>query len=265
MSTELYYFTGTGNGLHVAKSIKKSLEKVNQDAKLIAINTLDLSKEINTNAKRVGLIYPTYAMSSPAIVKEFARKLRVSSDSYTFLYAHCGGGGTGGAITSVVDILYKNDIRLSNTFEAVFPSNSALFTYTDEKLNTVISKADLSIKKNLSLIVDMEIREIAPTSSLMKIPSKLGGKVAGLMEGMLQFKNINSNDDCVGCSLCQKVCPMNNIEMKEKRPEFSNNCEMCFSCINNCPKKALKYKTMKTQKMMSYRHPEVEIKELMYR
>lgn len=265
MRTELYYFTGTGNGLHVAKSIKKSLEKISQEAKLIPINTLNLSNTIYSSADRVGVIYPTYAMTAPAIVKSFAKQLRVSSDAYTFLYAHCGGGGSGIAVSAIANILEQNDIRVSNAFETLFPSNSALINYTPEKLRSTLSKADDSIQLNLPSIIGMVSREMPKPSLLKKIPNLISESLGVVMENALQFKNIQANDDCVGCSVCSKVCPQANIEMQDGKPVFDKNCEMCFSCINNCPKKALGYKKMNRKKLLSYRHPEVEVTELMYR
>ncbi len=264
MRTELYYFTGTGNGLHVAKSIKKSLENLNQETKLIAINTLDLSSSVESSAERVGIIYPTYAMTSPTIVKEFAQQLNVSTNAYTFIYAHCGGG-TGNAIPSITSILTNKGITVSNTFETHFPSNSAIVNYTPEKLEKALKDSEDSIKKNIPLIVNGALDEVQKTTALKQVGLNLGEKVFGAMESFMQFKNIAANEDCIGCGVCEKVCPQANIQIQSGKPVFSDNCEICFSCINNCPKKSLASKKMKRANNMSYRHPEVELKELMYR
>lgn len=264
MKTELYYFTGTGNGLHIAKSVKKSLVQRHEAVELIPINTLDFSKAIHSSANRVGIIFPTYAMTAPAIVKRFAEKLRLSSKSYVFTYAHCGGGGAGGATASIVDILFDNDIIVTNTFQTTFPSNSTLFKYTDEKLEWILSKSEVSVKENVGAIVDM-VEKIRPKSnSLNRASRKVTGIFSAALENYLQFKVIEANDNCTGCSVCSKVCPMGNIEMNGK-PQFKSNCEMCFACINNCPQKSLGFKKMNRKNFKPYRHPNVNVKELMYR
>jgi len=265
MTTELFYFTGTGNGLHVAKSIKKSLEKISHETKLIPINTLNLSNEIRSTADRVGLIYPTYAVAAPTIVKTFANQLRVLPGAYTFLYAHNGSGYSGTALTSITNILAQNDIQISNAFESHFPSNSAVMTYTPEKLKAVLLKGEESLQLNIPAIIDKVSRDIPKPSMMTQITGQIGESLGGVLENYIGFKVIQANDECIGCSVCSKVCPKENIEMQGGKPVFDKKCEMCFSCINSCPKKSLAFKKMNRSKNMSYRHPEVKVTELMYR
>jgi len=265
MRTELYYFTGTGNGLHIAKSIQSKLELLNQEVALIPINSMDLTSRISSSAERVGIIYPTYAMSAPSIVKEFAKQMRVSSGSYLFLYAHSGGGGAKGSLYAINRILTDNGVKISGTFETTFPSNSTMMAYTDEKLDKVLNEAEVSIKNHVEVIVNKGQNEVAKTTMIKNTSATLTEKLAGAFENMLQFKIISADDSCVGCNTCEKVCPVENIEMKSGRPTFKKNCEMCMACINQCPKQSLAFGKMKKEKLLSYRHPQVELKELMYR
>lgn len=264
MTTQLFYFTGTGNGLHIAKTIKGSLDNNNHAVELIPINTLDLKSNINSEANIVGIIYPTYAMSAPDIVKIFAEKLHANNDAYVFTYAHCGGGGSAGAIAIISDILTNRGIVVSNTFETIFPSNSTLFKYTDEKLKSVLKKSEVSIEKNIKMIGN-KVENIWKGSGILKKASlKMNGLFSKALEGYMQFDVIEPDDKCIGCGVCSKVCPVENIEMNGK-PNFKTKCEMCLSCVNNCPKQALAFKKMNRETFRPYRHPEVQIKELMYR
>jgi len=265
MKTELYYFTGTGNGLHIAKSIRKSLASVNQEALLIPINTLDRSKKIKTSAERVGIIYPTYGMTAPAIVKAFAHQLSISKESYVFLYAHSGGGGAAGSLYPISKILSENGIEISNTFETKFPSNSTLMAYKPGKVDQVLEQSEVSIKENMLPIINREKRNLSKLNPIKKASLSLTEKVAGAVEHMMQFKVIAPDDTCNGCSTCAKVCPVANIELENKKPTFGDNCQTCLSCINQCPKKSLSFGKMKKEKLISYRHPQVQLKELMYR
>jgi len=265
MKTELYYFTGTGNGLHIAKSIRKNLASLNQEALLIPINTLDLSQKIETSAERIGIIYPTYGMTAPAIVKAFAHQLSVSKESYVFLYAHSGGAGCAGSLYPISKILSENGVEISNTFETKFPSNSTLMAYKPGKVDQVLVKSEVSVQENMLPIINKEKRKFTKLNPIKKASLSLTEKVAGTVEHMMQFKVIAPDDSCNGCSTCVKVCPVGNIELENKKPTFSDNCEMCLSCVNQCPKKSLSFGKMKKEKLISYRHPQVTIKELMYR
>ncbi|MCH5342494.1 MAG: Coenzyme F420 hydrogenase/dehydrogenase, beta subunit C-terminal domain [Acetatifactor sp.] len=50
---------------------------------------------------------------------------------------------------------------------------------------------------------------------------------------------ICSRDICLGCALCESVCPKNAIAMEIQdgfyRPTISTDCISCSICINNCP------------------------------
>jgi len=59
--------------------------------------------------------------------------------------------------------------------------------------------------------------------------------------------------------MCEKVCPMNVIHMKQKKdgkkPSWGKGCVQCNACINVCPKKAIDYFGAR-EKQVWYFHPE---------
>lgn len=48
-------------------------------------------------------------------------------------------------------------------------------------------------------------------------------------------------EKCIGCGKCKKVCPMN-VDMLDnsRKRENGTECILCMSCIEACPKKAVK-------------------------
>jgi len=50
-----------------------------------------------------------------------------------------------------------------------------------------------------------------------------------------------NTDKCVGCGLCEMVCPHGVFEMKERKVYLSDKdaCMECGACALNCPTKAL--------------------------
>ena len=50
---------------------------------------------------------------------------------------------------------------------------------------------------------------------------------------------------CNGCSLCEAFCPENVFEMvevdgeKKARPVLVDNCSACYTCVGQCPRKAI--------------------------
>jgi ferredoxin len=265
MKTELYYFTGTGNGLFIAKSIKERLEDDNNEIVIVPINSLNLSQNIISNGDRIVIIYPTYVMTAPEIVKKFAGKIQVSDGSDLFLFAHSGGGGAGIAINSIKKVFEDRKIKISNIFETTFPSNSAVRSYSTDQLRKILEKAEDSVQKNIESLVKGKNANILRLSILKKSSLLIGEWLAVFGGKYMKFREIDVDGSCIGCSTCVKVCPVENIKLLNNRPVFSDKCEMCLACVNQCPKKSLSYGKMKKSNMMSYRHPDVKLKELMYR
>ncbi|MDY0360593.1 MAG: 4Fe-4S binding protein [Desulforegulaceae bacterium] len=55
------------------------------------------------------------------------------------------------------------------------------------------------------------------------------------------FRAVVSNDSCTGCKLCLKRCPMDAIEIKDKKVKIDyDKCIGCGLCVSTCPSKTLK-------------------------
>ena len=46
---------------------------------------------------------------------------------------------------------------------------------------------------------------------------------------------------CTGCGKCTKLCPLNNISIKDGRPVWGGSCTHCMACICHCPMEAIEY------------------------
>lgn len=46
-------------------------------------------------------------------------------------------------------------------------------------------------------------------------------------------------EKCIGCGLCEKLCPMNNITLTNGIAFSGDKCTMCYRCISKCPKQAI--------------------------
>mgnify|MGYP002728531920 CR=1 FL=1 len=52
---------------------------------------------------------------------------------------------------------------------------------------------------------------------------------------------LTANDKCIGCGKCAKMCPLNNIKLKNSKPVWGKNCTHCMACICLCPTEAIEY------------------------
>ncbi|OPJ56569.1 electron transport complex subunit RsxB [Clostridium oryzae] len=74
-------------------------------------------------------------------------------------------------------------------------------------------------------------------------------------------KQLLVNSDCTGCSICERVCPVANISMKDNKPVWHHRCEQCVACLNLCPRQAIQYRKITVGKKR-YRNPFIKINEL---
>ena len=72
--------------------------------------------------------------------------------------------------------------------------------------------------------------------------------IAGLFGQRLYFyhKTKNYSDQvtidlqkCIGCGLCEKLCPMNNIQVIHHVAVSNQQCTLCYRCVNKCPVQAI--------------------------
>ena len=69
-------------------------------------------------------------------------------------------------------------------------------------------------------------------------------------------------DRCVGCGICQQVCPIGNIELANKKAKrIHKTCDFCLACVHNCPFKAIDVKNEKNPDAR-YRHPQISLKDI---
>lgn len=69
-------------------------------------------------------------------------------------------------------------------------------------------------------------------------------------------------DSCIGCGTCARVCPTNNISIKDKKPVFAEECNQCMACIQWCPKRAIDFENKAATRNL-YHHKDVSLKDMM--
>jgi ferredoxin len=70
------------------------------------------------------------------------------------------------------------------------------------------------------------------------------------------------NEDCNACGICERICPVHNIEIVDGKPIWSDHCAGCFACLNWCPKEAISVGGLDLG-IEPYHHPEVKLSDMM--
>ena len=252
MTHRIYYFSGTGNSLWVTRKIRDFLP----DTDIIPI-TRDLPAELaaqksegSETLESVGLVFPVYLGKPPRIVLEFIRKMPKAD--YIYAVATCGMM-PGKALTDIKKGLLSTGISLSAGY--IIPLISNFVPLPKTKSEAGIEKAFKKAEAKAQ-IISMNVQKKVShfdkeTPSILVKPASWlllnrGYRLIPELDGKFSV-----NDACDNCGACQKVCPVQNIEMTASKPVFLHNCEMCFSCINWCPRQAINWASL-TKKRKRY-------------
>ncbi len=255
MTIEIYYFSGTGNSLHIGKELINNLG----EGKLISIVSKSNKDDVKTDADIVGIVYPVYFLNIPEIVVEFIKKLKTKKDCYMFVISNCGSL-YGGSHKIAGKLLAKGGNNLSSAFNISMPDNSIEYPTAKQKHEPMIEQMKIDAKNIAEAIINSEI--IEPNGST--IYSVIGGKLLEIAcVGYLGFKDMKvDKETCNSCSMCEKICPVGNIKMVNGTPQWGKECTMCFACINNCKKESITYRRQKNTTDYRYTNSYVSAKEL---
>ncbi len=74
--------------------------------------------------------------------------------------------------------------------------------------------------------------------------------------------NFLTDDKCEGCGKCKEICPVGNIEIKNGKPEWNNECQLCLACLNWCPNEAIEYGDESIGRKR-YKNPDISHSEML--
>lgn len=251
--TKIYYFSGTGNSLWSAKKIAMG---VGDACELYNIGAEAQKDEIIIEADAVVLVFPSYAYGMPLIVRRFV-KSAVFKTRYLAAFVTFGTSplGTHGSLRRIlkkkgIEKMFFGRIPSVENYLAIFgqqkPEKKEERRLLQEKTTQEAVQAVIERKEN-------KVSVFYPFSAFVSRLFSLGVKIF--------YKYYRIGENCNGCAVCEKICPVSAIKMNKGYPVFSSKCEHCQGCVNICPLRAIQFGRVKFDSP-GYRHPEIEIAEL---
>lgn len=256
MKTSIFYCTGTGNSLWVARTLAQALG----DADVVPM--VDATAESLANAgPRVGLVFPVHIWGLPTPVLNMLERLKGLQVEYLFGVA-TNGGQVSNTLVQLQRMLADRGLTLSSGYSVVLPSNYIPWGGPGPR-EVQQRKFDGATAKVSSIAKAVEqgqtgVIEMGPAWQRMVFSAmyKLSLPRVPAMD-----KKFWVDDKCNECGICATVCPANNVTMVNDRPHWHQRCEQCLACLQWCPTKAIQY-GKKTPQYERYHHPEVKLKDI---
>lgn len=250
----IFFFTGTGNSLHAAKTIADA-----QKDKLLSIPE-EMDKAGNSftyhfkNNELLGFVFPVYAWAPPKIVLDFINEMKITGGK-PFIFSLNTCGEEEGKTTHMLQrALDEKGFTLNSAFSIKMPNNYVVGSdvYPKEREDKILSDADKKLANFNRMIYKRQ------SDVFQLLPGKLPGLKTAIVNQLfnrfaINTKQFYATDACNKCKICEKHCPVHTIKVDEK-PVWGKACTQCLACINRCPVRAIQFGKA-TEKRGRFVHP----------
>ena len=246
----VFYFTGTGNSLYIAKQIEE---------KPVSIPQIMKGSHLDFTADQIGIVAPVYGHEVPPMVKDFLKKSSFRTGYFYMIltYGNRHGGGAelahklceeGGISVSYINVVLMADNWLPS-FD--MDEQKALDKHVDEQMQVIL--ADLKARKHgISPVTE------ADRQAHQQFLAGISHMPADAWQHLIQV-----TDGCIGCGICEKVCPSASIHViNRKAVHTPGNCQTCLACAHACPQKAIGLTVPEKNPQARYRNEHISLQEI---
>ncbi len=251
----VFYFSGTGNSLWVARSLAEAFSEP-----LVAMGDY-FTKSANkqpyfrlAKGERIGFVSPVHSWGIPLLVKDFIRKVRFDNENIALIYAIFTCGDECGYTKQMFnELLMERGWQSHHIYSVQMPNNYIVFPGFDVDEKTLEEKKKQEAKQLLPrltrAIANDKPEHYYITGTLPWLKSKVIYPL--FCKYALNSKPFHVSEKCIGCGICVMRCPTKNIALVADKPVWGKNCTQCLACIHYCPVRAIEYGRM-TQKKGRY-------------
>lgn len=253
----IFYFTGTGNCLYIARQL------AGEDGEVLSIPQMVKHGKYEFKADEIGIVYPIYGHMPPNMVREFIGKARLEA-GYKFAVLTYGARKC-----DAVEIWDRISRKAGNGFDYIgtiimvdnwlpnFDMNEQIRIDKHIPENLQKIKEDIAAQRRWHEPVTEEERQIHRD---FLARTGLDPEVGFLMKSE---KSFTVTDACISCGICTYVCPRGNYSLTPGGAETSGDCEFCFACIHNCPQRAIRFTEIKEANPEArYRNEHISLMDL---
>jgi len=239
----VFYFSGTGNSLYVAQNIA-----LNQNDNVLSVAECLKNGQFEftlAENEAVGFVFPIYFYGMSTILLDFVSKMKIGNyQPDTFIYSICTcGGSTGNAMNRLKGLLRNNQYHLNSGYSVIMPDNYILMFNLlpeEKKQEEILKLAETQLTRINKYISDRTkdsfILDKGAFPRLMTFTSY------PLYQLGRSTKPFHTTGDCIGCGLCERICPCSMIHLVSGVPIWDEGkCTQCLACIHRCPVKAIQH------------------------
>ncbi len=252
MSNLIVYFSGTGNTLKVVKEVAKCLGECSVLSVRKALHG-GLPSQVST----LGIAFPVYFGALPPIIVDLIKALKNLNSDYIYIIATCHDF-PGGTPYLAKKFLKKVKRNLNASFVVKMPGNYVPMyePASKEKQQELFILAENKAKEISDAVKNRKTTKISRFGAIFSPFQK-----RNIKKILTNDKHFWITDKCTSCGVCEKICPIEDIELVEKKPRWLGKCQLCLACLQWCPTNAIEF-GQKTAGRARYHHPNIKIAEM---
>lgn len=254
----IFYFSGTGNSLWVAKELNKAFnEKLISIADELNNSSNNLTYNLQSDEKII-FVFPVHSWGPAVLIPKFIRKMTLTNYVNQPVSVICTCGDECGYTDKIMrKVLERKSLRLTAAYSLKMPNNYILLpgfdTDSKEVESEKLQQAPLLLQEIVENIHQIQNGRNYTTGSLPILKSDIIYPL--FCKFALKKNSFYATDQCISCGLCEEICPTKTISMYDGKPQWEKStCVQCLACIHRCPQRAIEYGNI-TQKRGRYVNP----------
>lgn len=240
-------FSGTGNTRYCAEKISQYLGDT-----IMEVSGKELSSPEHCHIampdgdNRIIWMFPVYSWGIPVSLRNLMEKATITggNDNVTHWMICTCGDDIGHTPNLWRRTMRRRNFKTATAFSVTMPNTYVFMKGFD------VDNSDVESRKIAA--ANTQLQHITETIASGKtMPDEVTpGSFAAIKTAIIRPyfnafctspKPFRATDTCIGCGKCATACPMSNISIVDKHPQWGKQCLMCTRCYHICPAHAIAY------------------------
>jgi len=243
------YFSGTGNTDYVAHYLVQRLDQVEVELRSIEWQP---PKEV-TGFDLLAFGFPVYAADSPGFVQDYLERLPAGEDRGAFVFCTKGAYAASAVKLNLQRLAMRGYVPLCGG-GVIMPGTDGLSMIAKDswmarkalqKDYDQLEDADRLAEQMQSVLSALAnghpldtLRMPLPPEPKMGVADRLWAALYKMTEEWARTR-LHADQQCEGCGLCARLCPVDNVTLRDGRAQFEEHCVLCLRCLHACPQEAI--------------------------